>query len=489
MSLAHQVRKKEFNLFIIGLTAVVSCLFYSTLSPLIDRWTKTDQDLSHGIPTLALFVFFIWRASPVQQTQDPRSTSWILCAGLALLSFCWYLFQSINIELPAALLLILILTTYIAACFSLRTAIDLLPIIGLLLFVVPIFSELNNQLVNLSSFVVGKLVEAVKLTAVIEGNNILIPSGRITIAEGCSGLRYLTITVLLAYVVCLLNGYSLRQKIIALFFAIILGLLTNWIRIFSLVLIGYHSEMQSGLMQDHEMFGWILFVIIIMPAIYWAPIVHKNTHFLVRAAPRKLLVPTVLLALGPALLYSVLHAKFTDKKFDLNGIASQYATTTDTSGSWVNINFPVSTEKTQRHLKIEEIIVQVDLATFTPKKPSDKLVPYTQSLYSTEDWVSTIQPKASAIDGFELVVLKNVESSEKFLFMYQFNVGSSATGSYRLAKLMQIKAKLLGENYFGLITLQSMCAADCTLEAAAFKKVAADWKSSKFIGTAGVPND
>src|SRR5690606_8194014 len=50
-----------------------------------------------------------------------------------------------------------------------------------------------------------------------------------------------------------------------------------WIRIFILILVGYHTEMESSLMEDHETFGWIVFALICFPAIYFAPVIKVRS--------------------------------------------------------------------------------------------------------------------------------------------------------------------------------------------------------------------
>lgn len=478
MGLLTKLQEKQASLTILALVALVSCLFFPSISPLVIRWLKLNEDLSHGLPTLVIFVFFIWRIQPVTQIRNSESVYWLAYAALALFSFVWYLFQSINVQLISALLLIVVMTIYLAACFSLKTALDLFPFLGLLLFVVPILSSLTEQLILLSSFVVGGWVDAVKLTAVIEGNNILIPSGRITIAEGCSGLRYLSITLLLAYIICLMNGYSRRQCILAILFAIGLGLLTNWIRIFLLVLIGYYSDMQSKLMHDHEMFGWILFTIIIMPAIYWAPIVRKNIEFSVRVSKCKPLIPTLALLLGPMLFWGAMQAELSTNKLNLNGLT--VTEVTEKSAAWVPVSFPEQTEKSRRNFLVDGVVIRVDLAKYTPSSSSEKLVPYIQNMYPKEDWVPIDQSHLIKIHDFELMLLKNINSSQKVLLLYQFNVGNSVTDSYRLAKLLQLKAKFLGENFFGLVVFQAVCVVDCSEEIKSIKKITEMWQLNKF---------
>src|SRR5690554_8156294 len=97
------------------------------------------------------------------------------------------------------------------------------------------------------------------MTALIEGNSITLPYGRLVIADGCSRLRYFAISILLAAMMSILNDYRWRGWLCFLAAAMVLGLIANWVRIFILVVIGYQSEMQSELLTDHELMGWVVY--------------------------------------------------------------------------------------------------------------------------------------------------------------------------------------------------------------------------------------
>ncbi|RYY02687.1 MAG: hypothetical protein EOO53_10550 [Gammaproteobacteria bacterium] len=201
-----KVGSRQTSLQLSGLLLILILFFHSTVTSLFSRWLKLDQSLSHGLPTAAIFIFLLWRISAQPGKRNSTSTHWFVSIVLGFLSVCWYLVEAINLELISAVLLLVIFTFYVASSFSLTTARQLLPLITIFVFTIPIWSELTDMLVQLSSFVVGHGVEVIGITAFIEGNNILIPSGIIQIAEGCSGLRYLTINNL-----AIVNLYSLSN--------------------------------------------------------------------------------------------------------------------------------------------------------------------------------------------------------------------------------------------------------------------------------------
>src|SRR5690606_3143231 len=197
----------------------------------------------------------------------------LLGLGLVFTSISWFLFHLIQIRILEQLVLLPILYFAIAFIFGVKKLWQLRFLLLMPLFVLPIWDYLNNGLVQLASSIVGQMVRAVRIPALIDGSSIFIPSGHIMIADGCSGLRYLIISLALGYTIRYLNGYKERDLLISLFIAALLGLAANWIRIFILILVGYHTEMESSLMEDHETFGWIVFALICFPAIYFAPVI------------------------------------------------------------------------------------------------------------------------------------------------------------------------------------------------------------------------
>ena len=474
----YKISSSRTSLQLSALLTVLILLFYSTTASLLNRWLKFDQSLSHGLPTAAIFTFLLWKITATSGSRDSTSLNWLLTISLGLLSFVWYLVEAINLQLASAALLLALFTLYVASCFSLKTARQLLPLIAMFIFTIPIWGELTEILVQISSVIVAKAVEIIGITALIEGNNILIPSGIIQIAEGCSGLRYLTISLLLAYILSLINGYNLRQSVTALLVGILLGLLTNWIRIISLVIIGYNTNMQSSLMHDHEMFGWVLFSLIILPALYFAPLVQKHINFNVDTPPFKPLIPTLFLTIGPMLfLFSEKNADYSNR-LDLNGF--NFSQTVMRDINLVEIPFPETIAVSNGVVLIDGTDIKLTLAKSIAPPVNRKLVPYIGSFFDAGDW-ATLEEKILNINGekFTLLILKKINSPNQSLLMYQFNIGKSNTASYRAAKLLQLKARLVGEDFFGLLTMQANCKLDCDDEIAALNRAAVEWHKLK----------
>lgn len=425
-----------------------------------------DQDLAHALPTLALMFFLLaQRDFSIATPSNKTPFYWLQLIALSGCSVLWYLFESLSISLPAYLLVLIIICLFISTSLSARVMLRASPYLALMIFIIPIWSELTPFLVDISSKMVGYAVKQSNLTALLDGNSIFIPSGTIYIADGCSGLRYLTIALLMGYLLILINQYRLRSAIITMVIALVLGLIANWLRIYLLVLIGYHTEMQSSLMQNHETFGWIVFTCILLPSIYLAPMSKKAAPSI--EIPRQpSLLPLLPLLLGPLLLQFNSTFEHNQQPLNLTHLDSFRSSKQSTIGAGLLVDFA---SRENRLIMIKELQLQVDLFTKLPKEKREEIVPYIGRIIDSAVWNLEKRERLSSTAGdkFDIEIYKRIGSQARILVAKQYIVGSYRTDKYLHAKLLQIIAKASGDSYFGLLIIQANCISECAEEMAA----------------------
>lgn len=439
---------------------VVSLLYFPSLATLWKKWVLWDQDLAHAIPTIGVMLVLLGRKT--YHPTGPASSGhmqWLLLIAVGICSLCWYFFESLSISLPAYFMLMATLCLFIGATFSTSLLLAILPILGLLIFTVPIWSELTNILVNISSIVVGQAVKLSNVTVLLDGSSLFLPSGTIYIADGCSGIRYLIISLLMGYILILLNQYKLRAAITTLVIATVLGLVANWLRIYLLVLIGYHTEMQSSLMHDHETFGWILFACLLVPAIYFSP-VSKNPATVIGIPKRPNFLPLIALAIGPLLLHFTSTTPTASTPLQLTHLDQYKIMPSTRIGTEL---MPGIKFADKRIVELEQLEIRVDLFTNTPQGKREEIVPFISGLTNRSEWLleQSINTDSST---FEIAIYKKVGGNARIIIAKQYIVGTMQTDSYMLAKFMQIIAKTTGNSYFGLLTAQANCETDCKSE-------------------------
>lgn len=461
----HNLINKSGNIWIVFVILLTGVVTYPSTHNLLLEWTKWDQALSQGFACLGLIVFFIWRITFIKYPEEkPFSFFW--CFLLMANSLGWCLVQFGNLQLPAYLATFSLLILVLINSIGFRATQKILPILGLFLFTLPLWS--GQFLVELSSWAVGFILKLFNLTLHIQDNLITTPWGTIVIADGCSGLRYLVISLLLAYLLWLLNAYSIKTGILIFAMAFMLGVITNWIRITLLVLIGYHTEMTHSLVRDHEFFGWVLFAIILFPALYFAPQKKINPasipiHF-------KLNIWILLAWLcGPA-WYFLTPFNSAEKNPIQFHLQNKYADTWAKPGLF--LHYPPKTTITNKAIDINGTAVHLELMLFNAQSKDEKVVPYMGDIYDQYQWRQISLQRHSQI---VIETLEQRNTQQRVLLAYRYQVGPWTTASYTKAKLLQIPAKLTGQAYFGFWSAQIICESDCENEMTKMQELNQNW--------------
>lgn len=457
MDVTDQKLHKKFQFFLpLILLALFIGLFYSTFAGLYSRWIRWDESLSHGLLVAGVFVYFLYRSLPWQTTPNSKLLNGLLLTALGFASAAWFVFQLSNIYIFEQLLLLVLFGLLLASTFGFKAVFSHRLLLFLPIFIIPIWDQLNEPLVNLSGFMVGKMVQAIDMPAVIEGNSIFIPYGHIVIADGCSGLRYFEIALALAYIISLLNNYNEKQLLPTLAIAAMLGLLANWIRIFALVIIGYESKMQSSLMSDHEYFGWALFGAMCLPAIYFAPVVKaaiadKSTN---NHPTTRFWLPLLALAIGPLLSFMI-DAQPKPEKIQ--------PFITEANQTFAGAKMPVPVMAPE-HALVEkgsivatEGTIHIEVHQYQRVHKTDKLVPYIGRLYNNEEWLANNSNISLMHHNAKLTKFRQKTTNREVLQIQWLEVGDYRTPSVVFAKLLQIPALITGANRFKIVTLQSPC--------------------------------
>ncbi|MGD8175231.1 exosortase/archaeosortase family protein [Marinimicrobium sp. ARAG 43.8] len=432
-------------------------LFAFTFSDLWDRWIRWSSELAHGIPVIAIFLVLLWRTGGWERDTwiNPSVETVFSTLALVASSLLWFSAYAVNIQLIEQLSLLLVLVSVYALIFGWKTIFRYRFLLLFPVFAIPVWGSLNDLLLEGASAVVGELVRLVEMPALIQGNSIFIPYGHIVIADGCSGLRYFVVALTIAFLIGYLNGYRETKLILTLLVAAVLGLVTNWIRIFILIVIGYNTQMQSSLMNDHETFGWILFGLIILPAIYFAPVrrtpVRSSEEGIQspRISGQRVSASVLLMAIGP-LLALVLHWAFDETLAAPERVGS---------GQLRAMPLPVSAPQGGT-VSVERLSNNVIYRTdvYHRRGLQQKLVPYIPRLYDHQDWLLETE-RLETVGSHTLVLqLFSEKSGRDHVAQLQwFNVGGHLTDSRVKAKLLQLPATLKNQNQFSINTLQVRC--------------------------------
>lgn len=133
---------------------------------------------------------------------------------------------------------------------------------GILVFAIPLWSVLNEPLRLLTAQLVGFLMNVSGIPALVEGPNIRVPAGSFHVADNCTGLRQLVVSMPLAVIYSSLNAIKPRWMLLLVVAAALVSIVVNVVRIYIVVLAGALTEMKHYLVtQDHVTPGWVLFAL------------------------------------------------------------------------------------------------------------------------------------------------------------------------------------------------------------------------------------
>jgi EpsI family protein len=97
-----------------------------------------------------------------------------------------------------------------------------------------------------------------------EGLRFMIPSGSWSVAEACSGVRYVIASSMLGTLFACLTYRTLRRRLVFIGVSLIVPIFANWLRAYLIVMLGHLSGNTLAVGVDHLIYGWLFFGVIIL---------------------------------------------------------------------------------------------------------------------------------------------------------------------------------------------------------------------------------
>ncbi|TVP60373.1 MAG: exosortase [Halomonadaceae bacterium] len=239
------------------------------------RWSKLDESYSHGFLLLAvslvLFIIHFRRISP----KAGFYPLWLvpLLAALTL-----YAIGSIlRIQAAQQLMLVPLLLGCFAVIYGWQQVKGFIVPVGLLFFAIPVWDYLAWSLQMITVWVNQLWLSVPGIDFEVEGVFVYLTGvGAFEIAHGCSGLRYLLVGLTLSVLYGELNYRRGVSKAAMVAMAVFLALFANWLRVFIIIYMGYVTDMETRLIDDHDAFGWWVFAFTLLPLFLFGRWLEKH---------------------------------------------------------------------------------------------------------------------------------------------------------------------------------------------------------------------
>jgi len=237
-----------------------------TLLSMVAIWNSSET-FTHQYLILPISLWLIWR----QRAQLRGLSAQPFLPGLIVLALCslgWLLGELADVQVVKQFALVALMVAGVVTLLGLRMARVLAFPLFFLLLAVPVGEVLIEPLIG---FTADFTIAALQLTGIPvwrEGNTFVIPSGRWSVVEACSGVRYLIASVTLGVLYAHLSYRSRWRQAGFVLLSVLVPVMANGVRAYLIVMIGHLSSMQLATGVDHLIYGWLFFGLV-MFLMFW----------------------------------------------------------------------------------------------------------------------------------------------------------------------------------------------------------------------------
>jgi exosortase A len=298
--------------------AAILLLYRETALSMVAIWGSSDT-YAHGYLIAPLSLLLVWRNRPEvgKLVPAPDLLGFVLFAAAG---FAWLVAAAGQVQVVQQYAMTAMIPAAVVAIAGRRVARELAFPLAFLLFAVPFGEAFLPRLMDwTANFTVG----ALRLTGIPvyrEGTFFAIPSGQWSVVEACSGLRYLIASVTIGTLYACLTYQRLWKRLVFVAFSVLLPIGANFVRAYTVVMVGHLTNMKYAVGLDHIIYGWVFFglvmVVFFWLGLFWRdpPAVSPKRHALLRpTSARPALVACA--GLGVAALATAwpLYARYLDR--------------------------------------------------------------------------------------------------------------------------------------------------------------------------------
>lgn len=455
--------------FCIFLLATTFALFWPTTSSLILLWEdKGRASYTHGYLVVALSVWLLWRDRH-KLAAIPATPMLSAAVPLAALSVMWLVCLRAGIQTAHQGLLPIIAWLAICTVLGWRAALASSFAVGYLLFAIPVWDAINGPLQSATVVAVDAMLRATGVPAYVESNYVHLAAGTFEIAGGCSGLHFFIVAFAIGVLYGEVHRDSLAARLRILVLALVLALLTNYVRVYTIILAGYFTDMQHYLVRvEHYTYGWALFaamMILFFVIVRQLPV--SSTAGREQSAPTEssalpsrlpLAVATVIAAIAFGPLWSVL-APISPATLPQEGeLLPSAAVVAVERSSWQPV-FEGADAVQRGHYQRGAMLIEGYAAAYASQTQRKELIGYTNSLLGPG--LSILASSRSEPRGAVSEFVVQRADREQFVLWYFYRIGSLQTGSGLVAQVAYGLTSLTGSPLSTVIALRAPCSPDC----------------------------
>lgn len=264
------------GLWIAGLYGLaLIAIYYQTAWSMVAIWIRSET-FAHGFLILPISLWLVWNRREELDAFRPQP---VLPIALLLLplSLGWLLAWLVDVSVVQQLVLVAMLIVGCWAVLGHQLGRLLAFPLFFLFFAVPMGEGLIAPMMEYTATSTVWMIEMTGIPVYREGLHFALPTGRWSVVEACSGVRYIIASVTVGTLYAYLTYRSLSRRVIFVIVSAIVPIFANSARAYIIVMLGHLSGMKIATGADHLVYGWFFFGLVIF-LLFWLGSFFREDH-------------------------------------------------------------------------------------------------------------------------------------------------------------------------------------------------------------------
>jgi exosortase A len=243
-------------------------IYHETAWSMVVIWSRSET-FAHGFLILPISLWLVWSRRDEIASVSPEPTTWWLAFLMLPLGLGWLLAWLGDVAVIQQLALVAMLGVGVWAILGYQLGRMLAFPLFFLFFAVPMGEDLIAPMMEYTATSTVWMIQMSGIPVYREGLNFSLPSGRWSVVEACSGVRYIIASVTVGTLYAYLTYRSWSRRAIFVLVSAIVPVFANSARAYIIVMLGHVSGMKIATGADHLVYGWFFFGLVIF-LLFWA---------------------------------------------------------------------------------------------------------------------------------------------------------------------------------------------------------------------------
>lgn len=242
--------------------AVLGTLYADTVVAMVTIWSRSET-FAHAFLVPPISAWLIWRRRHDLAMLTPQPQPLVLLA-MAAFAIMWLLSELVVVNAGAQFAWVAMLVLAVPAVLGFQVAHAILFPLVFLFFAVPMGEFMLEPMMDWTADFTIAALQLSGVPVYREGLNFVIPSGRWSVVEACSGVRYLIASFMVGTLFAYLNYRSWKRRALFMAVSIAVPIVANWLRAYGIVMLGHLSGNTIAVGVDHLIYGWVFFGVVVL---------------------------------------------------------------------------------------------------------------------------------------------------------------------------------------------------------------------------------